>query len=192
MRLFPRTYAMLLHPSVDLLLADNCWLDEEVLDSQYATLAAVRGLKRAGLFTSNLSALGQGEVSVELIYQGPAQEVNERLNTLALVRRDVVIRVGRNVAAVASTIIKDVVMAQYPWLTELGNQPIGEALERRIGAIRADIHYCAIDQNDPLNGNFPDATAAWGRQYRYLFNGGDLRITEVISDTVLQAIAELA
>lgn len=182
---------MLLHPPIDMLLGDSRWLKGAQLAALEDASPALDGLQRPGLFTNYLRSLSIGEVTVALINQGLTDEGDKSLAVEPLIRRDVVIQVGEQVAAVASTLIGASVIAKHPWLNDLGSKPIGETLEREIAAVRSDIRYCAIAADDPLVANFAGSPVAWGRQYRYMFDGGELSITEVISDPILRLIAEL-
>lgn len=142
-----------------------------------------QALAYRGLFTDYLTALDQGPVAVQLIRQAASAEQSE------LVRRDVVIRVGARVAAVASTLIDQSVLERYSWLNNLGSKAIGETLERRLGAVRTDIRYRRIVQESDLFANFSDESGLWGRRYRYVFDGGDLCITEIIAGSIIAAIS---
>ncbi|MEM8500326.1 MAG: chorismate lyase [Pseudomonadota bacterium] len=167
-----------LHPPLSYILDDANWLDY----AQFKNLATFKphceSLSWRGLFTDYLSELMLGKVGVELVQQGGITDMPE------MNRRDVRISVGDVLAAVASTLISEHVLAQEYWLQTLGNRPIGEMLESKLGAERADIRFAAIAADSELFRNFPDEQALWGRRYLYKFNSGELSITEIIADSI--------
>ncbi len=172
---------MLEHPPLQLLLDDQMWLswDELPQRERWPSLAF------SGLFTDYLKALGEGAVSVELVYQGPLDATPE------MTRRDVIIRVGQRLAALASTLISAEVLQRYPWLQQLGSKAIGEQLEQRLGAARTQISYRRMNDYPELCKSFTLETELLGRRYRYLFDGGDLCITEVIAGSIVQDLNRL-
>lgn len=167
-----------LHPSLAFILEDAQWFTYEQFSQSVSFEAQCQALSWRGLFTDYLGSLGIGNVGVELVRQGVIAEIPQ------MNRRDVRISVGQTMAAIASTLISEQVIQSEAWLRTLGNRPIGEMLENKLGAERADIRYAAIDSGSDLFRNFPDERALWGRRYRYKFSSGELSITEIIADSI--------
>lgn len=169
------------HPDLKFIEDDRSWAPWAEFSARTLEDGA-RALAYAGLFTDYLSQLNQGAVAVELIRQGLIDETDSGSFT----KRDVILTVGTRTAAVASTLIAPKVLAQYPWLHELGGRAIGETLESRLGAVRTDISYRRIDNGSALANHFDSAERVfWGRRYRYEFDGGELLITEVIAGSIM-------
>lgn len=173
-----------LHPPLPFILNDANWLDYSQFRASAAFKQHCTALSWRGLFTDYLASLALGEVGVELVEQGAIVEMPE------MNRRDVRINVGNTLAAVASTLISEQVLQSESWLHTLGNKPIGEMLESKLGAERADIRYAAIASDSSLFGNFSEEQALWGRRYLYKFDSGELSITEIIADSITMRIFE--
>lgn len=171
-----------LHPPLSFILDDTNWLDYVQFKESSSFELHCEALSWRGLFTDYLSNLALGKVGVDLVVQGAIPEMPE------MNRRDVRISVGSSLAAVASTLISEQVLDSESWLQTLGNRPIGEMLESKLGAERADIRYAAIAGDSDLFANFSDERALWGRRYLYKFNSGELSITEIIADSITQRL----
>ncbi len=167
-----------LHPPLSYMRDDANWLDYAQFQNSACFEPQCEALSWRGLFTDYLSSLALGKVGVELVQQGAIADMPE------MNRRDVRISVGHSLAAVASTLISEQVLAHESWLQTLGNRPIGEMLESKLGAERADIRYSAVARDSELFRNFPAERALWGRRYLYKFSSGELSITEIIADSI--------
>ncbi|MFK8018646.1 MAG: chorismate pyruvate-lyase family protein [Pseudomonadales bacterium] len=178
---------MSVHPPLSFIQSVEQWQTWPSFEEQHAN-SDVGALAYPGLFTEYLRALSRGPVSVELIRQGPCTGNNNSTT----VRRDVVIRVGNCTAAIASTLVEQAVIDRYPWLANLGSKPIGETLESSVSAVRSGVLYQAVQGNSPWHTNFAsDVQILWARRYRYTFDGGELCIAELISDSIVSAIGRL-
>ena len=179
------------HPDLEFILNETQWLQWHEFKSSSGN-HTIEALAYVGLFTDYLAALSQGKVAVELVRQGQIDDKNPD----SITRRDVIIRVGEKTAAIASTLIEPDVIQRYPWLNELGGKAIGETLEHRLGAVRADVCYRSVPnnaQNAGIRSHFGGSESRlWGRRYRYLFEGGGLCITEVIAGSVIVDITGVA
>ncbi|MFK7730887.1 MAG: chorismate pyruvate-lyase family protein [Pseudomonadales bacterium] len=175
-----------LHPPLDFILDDTNWLDYRQFQTSSEFRQHCEALSLRGLFTGYLGRLELGEVGVELVQQDVIVEMPETN------RRDVRIRAGSSLAAIASTLISEQVLQSESWLNTLGNRPIGEMLESKLGAQRADIRYAAIESDSALFENFPNEPALWGRRYLYKFDSGELSITEIIADSIVARLFQSA
>jgi len=175
------------HPPLSFIQSVEGWQSWPSFGQQHSG-RDVAALAYPGLFTEYLRALNRGSVGVELVRQGPCADRGSN----ATVRRDVVIRVGETTAAIASTLVEQAVIDRYPWLANLGSKPIGETLESNVSAVRSGVLYQAVEQQSPWHANFAaDVQTLWARRYRYTFDGGELCIAELISDSVVSAIGRL-
>ncbi len=170
------------HPPLQFILDDTNWLSYPQLQQSAEYQQHCESLSWKGLFTEQLAALASGAIRVDLVRQGTILDMPD------MNRRDVRIHVGDSLAAIASTLISEQVLQSEFWLNTLGNQPIGEMLEKKLGARRTNIRYAVLPSHSELFANFPGESALWARRYRYQFDSGDLSITEIIPDSIVQRL----
>lgn len=84
----------------------------------------------------------------------------------------------------ASTLIPRRTLARHPWLAELGDRPLGEALADRPAVNRTPFEYTRIDDRDPLfkaalQGTDIAPESLWARRSRFLVKGDPILVYEV-------------
>lgn len=170
------------HPPLSFILDESNWLSFARFSRSGPYRPYCESLSWSGLFTERLASLACGEVTVDLVRQGPIADTPD------MNRRDVRIWLGDSLAAIASTLISQQVIQAEPWLSTLGNKPIGETLEERLGAQRSDVRYATLTEDSALRAHFPEEPVLWGRRYRYQFDNGELSITEIIANSIAERL----
>jgi len=84
----------------------------------------------------------------------------------------------------ASTLVPPATLARHPWLAELGDRPLGEALADRKAVMRTPFEYTRIDERDPLfaaalKGTDIAPESLWTRRSRFLVDGDPILVYEV-------------
>lgn len=84
----------------------------------------------------------------------------------------------------ASTLVPPQTLARHPWLAELGDRPLGEALADRPAVMRTPFEYTRIDEQDPLFAEALQGTdiapeSLWTRRSRFLVDGDPILVYEV-------------
>ncbi len=84
----------------------------------------------------------------------------------------------------ASTLVPPATLARHPWLTQLGEQPLGEALADQAAVTRTPFEYTSIDERDPLFAAALEGTdiapeALWARRSRFLVGDDAILVYEV-------------
>lgn len=84
----------------------------------------------------------------------------------------------------ASTLVPPTTLVRHPWLAELGDRPLGEALADRPAVMRTPFEYTRIDEQDPLFAEALQGTdiapeSLWARRSRFLVGGDPILVYEV-------------
>jgi chorismate--pyruvate lyase len=112
--------------------------------------------------------------------------------------REIEFRRGAKRIIFAQTILPASTVAAFPWLGELGDAPLGEALRRaKQPLVREPIEYCALRPGDALaraagdsDGNVAsdtDAPRLWARRAVYRLAGCPILVQEVFLPALMEA-----
>lgn len=88
-------------------------------------------------------------------------------------------------------------LAAWPWLSGLGNRPLGEVLFQHPGVRRGALHFRRLDRRHPLyhaasdafHANGKEAALAptlWARRSVFVLHGGPLLVSEVFLPELLE------
>lgn len=81
----------------------------------------------------------------------------------------------------AQSVFPDSTVARYPWLQELGESPLGEALRRVGETVREPLEYAELAPDHPLAALAQPAGGAslWARRAVYRLGGAPIIVQEV-------------
>jgi len=138
-----------------------------------------RRLREAGQRNFSLSVLGE---TMEIASDEDRRLLDSR-EKLLRVRR---VRLGCDAVELvfACTLMPRSTLLRHPWLKELGDQPLGEALANRESVERTDFEYAWIESGHALISQAlqaTDTTAAglWARRSRFMVDGSPILVYEV-------------
>ena len=165
----------------EFLLSTNGWFSAEAFAEQQVSPLIAAALQCEGLLTLALQEAYGLPSSVEL--RGNSNWEDEHGNTG--LRRDVLIKAGGTVRLVAATLMPHAVLARYPWLATMGNNPLGEMLEKHDAHQRGEFEYRQLRAE--LIFPFPAEPVAllWARRYQFFLAEGHLLVTEIFFPDVL-------
>lgn len=92
---------------------------------------------------------------------------------------------GRGVRLIfASTLVPPATLARHPWLAQLGERPLGEALADQTAVTRTPFEYTRIGERDPLFAAALEGTdiapeTLWARRSRFLVGDDAILVYEV-------------
>ena len=110
----------------EFLLSNDRWFSVDAFAEQHVPPLIRQALQIDGLLTSALQQAYGVPSSVE--FRRHVSWADEEAG--AGLRRDVMIKTREAVRVVAATLMPQPVIAQYPWLATMGNNPLGEMLEK--------------------------------------------------------------
>ena len=138
-----------------------------------------RRLREAGQQNFSLSVLGE---TMEIASDEDKRLLNSREKHLR-VRR---VRLGCDAIELvfACTLMPRSTLLRHPWLKELGDQPLGEALADRDSVERTDFEYAWIESGHALVSQALQATdttsaGLWARRSRFMVDGSPILVDEV-------------
>jgi chorismate--pyruvate lyase len=81
----------------------------------------------------------------------------------------------------AQSVFPDSTVARYPWLRQLGDSPLGEALRRVGDVVREPLEYAELPAAHPLAqlANPVGGAALWARRAVYRLSGAPIIVQEV-------------
>jgi chorismate-pyruvate lyase len=174
----------------DLLLSKNLWMSSEDLTEINPSIKAA--LQFNGLLTSALGQAYGMPVSVTCLRQ--TEWVAERADARGILglRRDVLLKAGDIAVVTASTLMPSSVLDVHPWLANLGDKPLGEALKKHGHFWREPFEFMRIDADLVFKSGQPappETPFLWARRFRFAFESGDLLVTEIFFPGVLDRLS---
>ncbi|HEY6402277.1 MAG TPA: chorismate lyase, partial [Blastocatellia bacterium] len=141
-----------------------------------------------GLLTAALGQAYGMPVSVTCLRQ--TEWVAERADARGILglRRDVLLKTGDIAVVTASTLMPSSVLDVHPWLANLGDKPLGEALKNHGHFWREPFEFMRIDADlvfrpgqpgQPGQSALPATPFLWARRFRFALESGDLLVTEI-------------
>jgi chorismate-pyruvate lyase len=172
----------------ELLLSKSLWMSSEDLAENIIEPAVKATLQFNGLLTGALGEAYARPVSVTCLRQ---LEWADAQGTLGL-RRDVLLKAGDVSVVAASTLMPSSVLDVHPWLANLGDKPLGEALKSHGHFWREPFEFMRIDADlifKPGQPAPPATTYLWARRFRFTFDSGALLVTEIFFPGVLDRLS---
>jgi len=170
----------------EILLSTDHWISVEELAEQPISPEIGAALQNDGLLTTALQNAYGLPSSVDCRNQ--SNWVDEESNTG--LRRDVLIKTGETVRVTAATLMPHQIISHYPWLTTMGNNPLGEMLEKHDQYRRGDFEYRQLDAELIFPSPPSSALLLWARRYRFFLANSFLLVTEVFLPGVLECLGK--
>lgn len=132
-----------------------------------------------GSLTRRLRDLCGGRFSLQLLGERNRRDAPGRV-------REVLMRCGDSPWVFAQTVIPQATLADHPWLSELGDRPLGDSLFERPNVVRDGLYLACLTPGHPLyeravrDAGLPDAPdALWARRSVIRIHESGLSINEV-------------
>lgn len=171
---------MTILPPTSLISSSGHWRSQSELNCLPIAVPLKRALQYRGLLTAAIAEISGSKCRIDTLDYTPIAG--------DILRRDVVLRTDQGICVVASTLMPIVVVRAYPWLSCLGNRPLGETLQQRTSARRGPFEFLFIDAECSLCGNFSPGQATWARRYPFLLHEGALTVMEIFSPAFLNTL----
>src|SRR5215475_14993870 len=169
----------------ELMLSKSRWISSENLTEDIIDPSIKTALQFNGLLTSALREAYGNPVSVNLLRQS---EWADAKGVLGL-RRDVLLKAGDMSVVAAATLMPSSVLAERPWLANLGDKPLGEALKNHGHFWREPFEFMRIDADLIFQPPPPATQFLWARRFRFTFEIGALLVTEIFFPGVLDRLS---
>lgn len=162
-------------------------MSSEDLTEHIINPAIKAALQFNGLLTVALGEAYGKSVSVTCLRQSEWADARGILG----LRRDVILKAGDVSVVAASTLMPPSVLDAYPWLANLGDKPLGEALKNHGHFWREPFEYTRIAADLIFQPAPPTAAQfLWSRRFRFTFESGDLLVTEIFFPGVLERMSK--
>ncbi|MBO0724036.1 MAG: chorismate lyase [Blastocatellia bacterium] len=138
-----------------------------------------------GLLTSALREAYGKPVSVTCLRQS---EWADAQGVLGL-RRDVLLKAGDVSVVAAATLMPSSVLDERPWLANLGDKPLGEALKNHGHFWRGPFEFMRVEADLIFQPAGPETPFLWARKFRFTLESGDLLVTEIFFPGVLDRLS---
>jgi len=153
------------------------WLTEPRWVGHTPSPTVLCWLTASGWLTSHLRRQCTPDVRVEVLQGGPeltADFVTDKV-------RRVILWCDDTPCIYAETAIPDGTSQTHPWLNELGDEPLGQALEIRADVSRSEFEYALITP-EMLPADLPRSatiSSCWARRSVFSIGPDSLTVTEV-------------
>lgn len=164
------------------------WRAADVPDALPADPVLVSWLTNRGSLTHRLQARGQDRFALEVVDEGhetatPCDSALLGTGDRQFYARRVRLGVRGELLVHACTLVPEQTLAAHPWLSELGNRPLGDALADREDVERTPFEYAWIRSGrPPLSAALRQLDirppGLWGRRSRFLVAGEPILVYE--------------
>jgi len=176
--------------------AEPAWVSLETGASR-APAALVPWLAEPGLLTARVRAAGGGTKQFRML-RLQASPLSGALQTrLAVADRAGLVREIEFACdgvrwIYAQSVFPDSTVARYPWLRNLGESPLGEALRRVADTVREPLEYAELPADHELARVAQPAGGGplWARRAVYRLAGAPIIVQEVFLPALIQARPE--
>ncbi len=173
------------------ILAALDWSDPATLDSQGAGPGIKAWLLETGSLTKRLREVCADRFGLEVVREEAAPLTGEEMIFLSLTEnaallREVSLKCNDQPCVFAQTLIPGATLTAHPWLMDLGEKPLGEALLGRDDVSRPEYDIARFDAGQAA-GEPGEEREVWTRRSRFLIDRTPLLVYEVF----LPAITEL-
>jgi chorismate-pyruvate lyase len=168
----------------ELLLSKSLWLSAEDLTEHVISPCIKGALQFNGLLTAALGEAYGEPVSVIRLRQSDWAGAEG----ICGLRRDVLLKAGDVSVVAASTLMPSSVLDVYPWLANLGDKPLGEALKNHGHFWREPFEFMRIDADLIFQPAPPTAPFVWARRFRFKLEIDALLVTEIFFPGVLDRL----
>jgi chorismate-pyruvate lyase len=171
--------------STELLLSKTHWMSSEDLTENIISPSIKAALQSTGLLTAALREAYGKPVSITCLRQSDWEDAQ---GTLGL-RRDVLLKADDVSVVAAATLMPSSVLDAHPWLANLGDKPLGEALKNHGYFWRGPFEFMRIDADLIFQPAPPTERFVLARRFRFTFDSGDLLVTEIFFPGVLDRLS---
>ncbi len=133
-------------------------------------------LQETGLLTARLRRLCASDFCLEVLDSNanPDEQPGHDF------QRRVILHCGKQACIYAETVIPAATAAMHPWLSELGDEPLGERLQTLPEVSRSEFRYALLTaDNLPCDLADLHQTPLWARQSDFHISDASLTVTEV-------------
>ena len=169
----------------ELLLSKSRWMSSENLSEDIIAPSIRTALQFNGLLTSALREAYGKTVSVTCLRQSEWADAQGLLG----LRRDVLLKAGDMSVVAAATLMPSSVLAERPWLANLGDKPLGEALKNHGHFWRGPFEFMRIKADLIFQPAPPAITSLWARRFRFTLESDALLVTEIFFPGVLDRLS---
>lgn len=155
-------------------------LSEDIIEPSIKTT-----LQFNGLLTSALREAYGKPVSVNLLRQS---EWAGAQGVLGL-RRDVLLKAGDLSVVAAATLMPSSVLDERPWLADLGDKPLGEALKNHGHFWRGPFEFMRIEADLIFQPAALETPFLWCRRFRFRLESDALLVMEIFFPGVLDRLS---
>ncbi|HVN42705.1 MAG TPA: chorismate lyase [Steroidobacteraceae bacterium] len=173
---------------------DGAWLGLEACSSLIPP-RLLPWLAEPGLLTQRVREAGGSAIEFRLLRLAAAPlsaDLRARLQVsdTGCLLREVEFACGGERWIYAQSVFPDSSLARYPWLADLGDSPLGEALRRVGNAEREPLEYCEVPDGSPLaQAARPEVGApVWARRAVYRLAGAPILVQEVFLPALLRGV----
>jgi chorismate--pyruvate lyase len=143
-------------------------------------------LAEPGLLTARVRAAARDATRFHMLRLEAAPLSNSLRSRLGVgdetgLLREIEFACGRVRWIFAQSVFPDSTIARYPWLRDLGESPLGEALRRVAEVVREPLEYAELPADHPLAvAAQPEGGARlWARRAVYRLSGAPIIVQEV-------------
>jgi chorismate-pyruvate lyase len=169
----------------ELLLSKSRWMSSEDLMEHIINPSIKVALQSNGLLTAALGEVYGKPVSVTCLRQSEWADASAVLG----LRRDVLLKADDVPCVAASTLMPSNVLDGRPWLANLGDKPLGEALKNHGYFWRGPFEFTRFDADLIFQPAPPSTPFVWARRFRFTFENGALLVTEIFFPGVLDRLS---
>jgi len=142
-------------------------------------------LTDTGLLTARLRQQCSDGFRLEVIEDSFAWQPDSNAEKL----RRIVLWCGDHACIYAETLLPETTIAEHPWLKELGDEPLGEALQRRLDVSRGKFEFALLTPNQlPIDLPAPKDIALWTRRSEFFIGSTSLTVTEIFLPGIIECL----
>jgi len=136
-----------------------------------------------GLLTGRLRRQCGVDFRLEVIEDSSRQSPGSRHDEI----RRIVLWCGDQACVYAETLLPATTTAKLPWLRELGKEPLGETLQRRLDARRSEFEYALLAPTQlPVELPAQIDIELWARRSEFYVGDTSLLVTEIFLPGILE------
>lgn len=171
----------------ELLLSTNHWLSATELIEPLVSTTIKAALQGDGLLTFALKRAYGEPATVECRRQTDWTDGQPGVG----LRRDVLIKAGETPCVAAATLMPPKVIERHSWLTTMGNNPLGEMLEKYVAYQREAFEFKQLEASLIFPASTSTTSRLWARRYRFSLEEGSLLVTEIFFPGVLDRLGTM-
>lgn len=174
------------------ILASLDWRNPATLGSQGPGPGFITWLLETGSLTQRLREACADHFGLEVVREEAAPLTGEEMAFLSLtdnaaLLREVSLKCNGKPCVFAQTLIPGATLMAHPWLEDLGEKPLGEALLGRDDVRRPEYDVARLNA-DQVSGAVGKDCEVWTRRSRFLIDREPLLVYEVFLPAIIELI----